>query len=170
MASIFWLISSVALAVCLASSFTSLATTANPLPASPARAASMVALSASRFVCCAIEVMTLMTCPISVEESPSLDGSGGGFGDLDRGGCHSRSLGSVLGDFLDAGAHLFGPGGDGLKVLADRLRGLRNHVGLGRGFLGVGGDLLAGGIQFFAGAGYVHCIFGDGQDHAFQVA
>src|ERR1035437_7151882 len=39
MAVIFWLMSSVALAVCLASSLTSLATTAKPLPASPARAA-----------------------------------------------------------------------------------------------------------------------------------
>ena len=44
-------ISSVALAVCPASDFTSEATTAKPRPASPARAASMVALSASRLVC-----------------------------------------------------------------------------------------------------------------------
>ena len=58
MASIFRLMSSVALAVCLASSLTSLATTAKPLPASPARAASMVAFSASRLVCWAMEVMT----------------------------------------------------------------------------------------------------------------
>ncbi len=71
-ASILRLMSSVALAVCLASSFTSLATTAKPLPASPARAASMVAFNASRFVCCAMEVMTLMTLPISVDDSPSL--------------------------------------------------------------------------------------------------
>src|SRR3546814_195219 len=42
---------SVARAVWLASDFTSCATTANPSPASPARAASMVALSASKFVC-----------------------------------------------------------------------------------------------------------------------
>jgi len=47
-------ISSVALAVCPASDLTSEATTAKPLPASPARAASMVALSASRLVCPAI--------------------------------------------------------------------------------------------------------------------
>ncbi|MGY2932345.1 hypothetical protein ACVWZ6_001947 [Bradyrhizobium sp. GM6.1] len=47
-----WLrISSVALAVWLARLFTSEATTAKPRPASPARAASMVALSASRLVC-----------------------------------------------------------------------------------------------------------------------
>ena len=65
--------SSVALAVSLASSLTSLATTAKPLPASPARAASMVALRASRLVCWAIEVMTLMTLPISALLTPSLE-------------------------------------------------------------------------------------------------
>ena len=47
---IWWLISSVALAVWLASSLTSAATTAKPRPASPARAASMVALRARRLV------------------------------------------------------------------------------------------------------------------------
>ncbi len=43
-------ISPVAFAVCSASALTSEATTAKPRPASPARAASMVALSASRLV------------------------------------------------------------------------------------------------------------------------
>jgi len=43
-------ISSVALAVWVASDLTSEATTAKPLPASPARAASMVAFKASRLV------------------------------------------------------------------------------------------------------------------------
>ena len=60
--------SSVALAVSWARSLTSPATTAKPLPASPARAASMVALSASRLVCSAIEVMIFTTLPISAEE------------------------------------------------------------------------------------------------------
>src|SRR5438034_1615056 len=46
-----WLISPVAFAVCSASAFTSDATTAKPRPASPARAASMVAFNASRLVC-----------------------------------------------------------------------------------------------------------------------
>ena len=64
--------SSVAFAVSCASSLTSLATTAKPLPASPARAASIVALSASRFVCSAMLVITLTTLPISAEDSPSL--------------------------------------------------------------------------------------------------
>ena len=49
-----WAISWVAFAVCSASDLTSCATTANPRPASPARAASMVALSASKLVCAAM--------------------------------------------------------------------------------------------------------------------
>ena len=53
-----------------ASSLTSLATTAKPLPASPARAASIVALSAKRFVCSAMLVMTLTTVPIAWDVSP----------------------------------------------------------------------------------------------------
>ena len=57
-------ISSVAFAVWLASAFTSEATTAKPRPDSPARAASMVALSASRLVCAAIEWISLTTSPI----------------------------------------------------------------------------------------------------------
>ena len=70
MASILPPISSVARAVSRASSLTSLATTAKPLPASPARAASIVALRASRFVCSAIDVITFTTLPISVLEWP----------------------------------------------------------------------------------------------------
>ena len=62
----------VAFAVSCASSLTSLATTAKPLPASPARAASIVALRASRLVCSAIEVITFTTLAISREDSPSL--------------------------------------------------------------------------------------------------
>ena len=57
-------ISSVALAVCTASDFTSEATTAKPRPASPARAASMVALSARRLVCPAMSRMSFTTSPI----------------------------------------------------------------------------------------------------------
>src|SRR4051812_9782312 len=57
-------ISSVALAVWLASALTSCATTAKPRPASPARAASMVALSAGKLVCSATEVISLITSPI----------------------------------------------------------------------------------------------------------
>ena len=63
--------SSVAVAVSCASSFTSLATTAKPLPASPARAASIVAFSASRFVCSAMLVIAFTTAPISCDDVPS---------------------------------------------------------------------------------------------------
>src|SRR5215510_11621416 len=58
------LISSVALAVCPASALTSVATTAKPRPASPARAASIVAFSASRLVCSAMAVISLTTSPM----------------------------------------------------------------------------------------------------------
>ena len=57
-------ISPVALAVCCASDFTSLATTAKPRPAAPARAASMVALSASSEVCAATPSISLTTVPM----------------------------------------------------------------------------------------------------------
>ena len=53
-------ISSVADAVSRARVLTSLATTANPLPLSPARAASIVALSARRLVCSEMFVITLV--------------------------------------------------------------------------------------------------------------
>src|SRR6185369_12588165 len=65
------LISSVALAVCAASAFTSWATTAKPRPASPARAASMVAFSARRLVCSAMPVISLTTSPILPAASDS---------------------------------------------------------------------------------------------------
>jgi hypothetical protein len=52
------------LPVCTASDFTSEATTAKPLPASPARAASMVAFSASKIVWSAMSRMSLTTSPI----------------------------------------------------------------------------------------------------------
>ena len=64
-------ISSVAFAVWVASSFTSDATTANPLPASPARAASMVALRARSLVWSAIERMRSTTSPIRRAASES---------------------------------------------------------------------------------------------------
>ena len=64
-------ISSVALAVCTASDFTSEATTAKPRPDSPARAASIVALSASRLVCSAMSRMSLTTSPIFCAASAS---------------------------------------------------------------------------------------------------
>lgn len=53
----------VASEVRLASAFTSFATTAKPLPAAPARAASIDAFSASRFVCRAMPSMSRATRP-----------------------------------------------------------------------------------------------------------
>ena len=64
MSSIWPAISPVALAVSWDSSLTWPATTAKPAPAWPARAASMVALRASRLVWSAIDVMTCTTEPI----------------------------------------------------------------------------------------------------------
>jgi len=64
-------ISLVASAVWLARLFTSDATTAKPLPASPARAASMVALSASRLVCPAMLEISSATCSICCAPSAS---------------------------------------------------------------------------------------------------
>ena len=170
-AAIFWLMSSVALAVCLASSLTSLATTANPLPASPARAASIVAFKASRLVCWAMEVMTLMTWPISALDTPSLEmvalvdsavltalaGDASGFG-------------GVLGDVLNGGAHFLGAGGDGLQVAVDLVGGGGNDVGLGGGFLGIGSDLLADGGEFLAGVRHLLRVFRNGNDHLYEVA
>src|SRR5580704_3251148 len=63
--------SPVALAVCAASALTSWATTAKPRPASPARAASMVALSASRLVCSAIAVISWTTSPMRLAAADS---------------------------------------------------------------------------------------------------
>src|SRR5271155_3405865 len=56
--------SPVALAVCCANILTSEATTAKPLPAAPARAASIVALSARSEVCDAIASISLTTAPM----------------------------------------------------------------------------------------------------------
>ena len=64
-------ISPVACEVWLASCLTSEATTAKPLPASPARAASMVALSASRLVCDAILEISSTTEPMCFAASSS---------------------------------------------------------------------------------------------------
>src|SRR6202051_1587057 len=68
-ASIFLVISSVAFWVCTASVLTSEATTAKPRPAAPARAASMVELSARSVVCLAICAIRLTTLPIAADDS-----------------------------------------------------------------------------------------------------
>ena len=57
---------------CSASFRTSSATTAKPLPASPALAASMAAFKANRFVCSAIPEIASTIFPISLERSPKV--------------------------------------------------------------------------------------------------
>ena len=94
------------------------ATTAKPLPASPARAASMVALRASRLVCSAIEVIILTTLPISADDSPSLaTGVVGGRRHVTaREATRAPSLALLAISWIDS-THLAGPGGHGLHVL-----------------------------------------------------
>src|SRR3954453_5163385 len=148
---------SVAFAVSWASSLTSPATTAKPLPASPARAASIVALSASRLVCSAMDVIVLTTSPISCGEVPSLgaaelprrgpelgDGRGGSPRDLHRAPGDLGRLGGVVRDLVDRGAHLLRARGDGLHVAGDLLGRRGDRTRLGRGLLGAGGDRLRG--------------------------
>jgi hypothetical protein len=68
-----WLISSLSRYASCASSLTSVATTAKPLPTTPARTASMVASRASRFVCSATPEMTLTMSLISAELVPGAE-------------------------------------------------------------------------------------------------
>ena len=65
-------ISPAAFAVCCASDFTSLATTAKPRPAAPARAASIVALSASSEVWAATPSISFTTVPMRPAASARL--------------------------------------------------------------------------------------------------
>ncbi len=72
MLKIIFSISLVALVVLSANFLTSSATTANPLPASPALAASIAALRAKRLVWSAISLITVNISPICEELSKSL--------------------------------------------------------------------------------------------------
>ena len=133
MASTRWEMSSVARAVSWASSLTSLATTAKPLPASPARAASMVAFSASRLVCSAMPLISLMTVAISCDESPSLPTVWVVvLGDVHRLTGHPGGLGGVVRDLADRRLHLRGAGGHGVHAGGDRTGGGDDLVGLRR--------------------------------------
>ena len=139
MAVILAVMSSVARAVWVARLFTSWATTAKPRPASPARAASMVALSASRLV-----------WPAMSRIRPRIDSIASTWADS-AWLTFDRLLGLVAGAGGNAGGDLdFGPGildradqaGSGLRGLAHRDRRL----------LGCGGD-FAGLAQHAAGGG-----------------
>ncbi len=95
--------------VCAARALTSEATTANPRPASPARAASMVALSASRFVCSATALINFTTSPIRDAAFHELDNVALGYLRLLNG--LSRDPASLLhltADFLHRRGDFFG--------------------------------------------------------------
>ena len=126
MLTIWELISSVAFAVWPARFLTSCATTANPRPASPARAASMVALSASRLVCSAIDVISFTTSPI---RSPAADNSAirsiGCVGLLDRIGGDTVGILNPAADFDDRLRQFVRSG----RGTADMFRGLSGGTG-----------------------------------------
>ena len=145
---------------------TSDATTANPRPCSPARAASMAALRASRLVWSARSSMTPRIRPISCGLLPERDGAGRRSSRPGRrwrpssrhAGLHGQAallgvaqrLGGVAGDGLGGLGDLGGRGGqllDRRGRLADRGRllggGGRVLLGGGQQLAGRGGDLLA---------------------------
>ena len=135
------LISSVARLVWPASALTSPATTAKPRPASPARAASMVALSASRLVCSAISVISLTTSPMRAAASPnSLTARLVWLGFVHRLGGDGVGLRHLPVDLVDRCRQLVG----GRRNVADIGGSLgRRGVGargLGRGIVGGAGQ------------------------------
>ena len=77
------------------------------------------------------------------------DGLVGCLGGANRRGGNPGSFGGVLGDLLDAGAHLVGTGGNGLNVVADLFGCGRNHACLGCSLIGVGAHRLADLVQLF---------------------
>ncbi len=157
-------ISSVALPVCCASVFTSEATTAKPLPASPARAASIVALRASRLVWLAMLLMSL-------DDGADLLGGGPQFlhapddlrGLLHRVGRDPRGSARLPADLVDRGREL--------------LRRGRHRLDRGRGLLDVAHDLarLAAGfarrfLQLGRSAGDADRGLGDRREDAGHAA
>ena len=119
--------SPVAFAVWLASDFTSLATTAKPRPAAPARAASIVALSASSEVWAATPSISLTTVPMRSAASARL-----------------RTVRSVRPSWLDGAVGRDLGGGDFAAGARDqrqqRTRGIRDRADVARGdFRRVGG-------------------------------
>ncbi len=130
-------ISSVALAVWLASDFTSDATTAKPRPASPARAASMVAFSARRLVCSAIALISLTTSPICCAAFDSLPMRASvSCACVTAPSAMRLELAHLAADFLDRGRELFGGarhrlyiGGGFFRRACDRRRQALGRLG-----------------------------------------
>ena len=143
-----WPISSVAFAVWVARLLTSAATTAKPLPASPARAASIVALSASRLVWLAMSLISLTTSPIFCAAcarpctvvSVRLACGDGLAGD-------PRGLRDLAADLRDRGGQLLGRAGDRLHVRRGLLRSRGDRGGLARRLLGIGGQRVRGALH-----------------------
>ena len=76
------------------------------------------------------------------------DGFVGGLSRLHRRRRHPGGIGRVLGNLLDAGAHLVGAGGHGLHVGGNLLGGSRDHIGLGSRLVRTGAHLLADFVEF----------------------
>ena len=156
----FWPISAVALAVCPARVLTSWATTAKPRPASPARAASIVALSASRLVCSAIAWIRLSTPSMRWVAAARLSISATDFS-VRRPAC-STTLGGLAdlpADLLDGSRQFFGGAGD------------REHVAGGLLGRAGGGDGASVGIRRHPGDGlrgiaHRRRVVGDRAQHA----
>src|SRR5581483_8189960 len=77
----------------------------------------------------------------------------GAVGGLDCLRRDAGGLAGVLGDFADAGRHLFDGGGHALHVAAYLLRRSRHHARLGRGLLGVRSKLLTDRGELLGRAG-----------------
>ena len=142
-------ISLVALAVCDASALTSCATTAKPRPASPARAASMVALSASRLVCAAIVVISWVTSPMRLGRKRQFgDPRVGLFGLLDRLVGDPVGIRHLAADFVDGAGHFLRCRGDRLHVGGGLFRSRRDHRGEVLGCRAAVGQDNGGVFQF----------------------
>ena len=147
-----WPISPVAFAVCSASAFTSEATTAKPRPASPARAASMVALSASRLVWPGDGVDQFDDVADAGRRLRQFaDAVVGRAGLIDGLAGHPRRFLHLAADLVDRGGQLFRRRGHRLHVGGRFFRSRRNH---GRDFLrALGGRRQRAGGRFEFGRG-----------------
>ena len=118
-------ISDVACAVWVASAFTSAATTAKPRPASPARAASIVAFSASRLVWLAMSAISRTTVLIRSPALASERIASRALGAFARGVArHRAGMIDLRGHLADRGRELLAGGGDDLRVLQRLIHGL----------------------------------------------
>ncbi len=140
---------------------TSSATTAKPRPASPARAASIAAFSASRLVCWATDLITSRTLPIlslSRLSSPMASVECADFQGqaLDLGDRFSHHLVAFTGLLVgrDGGlGGLFGVARDFLHGGGHFIHGGRHLVGLDLLAVHPGAGLLGHRRQLFGGAG-----------------